>query len=495
VYALLGFLLPQAVQAQFSNGQDADFVIGQPNFTSSTANGGGISASTLNQPSQVVVDVANNKVYVADRANNRVLRFAYPITSNQPVAEAVLGQADFTSGSNAATQSGMYRPNALAIGPGGRLWVSDGSNHRILRFDAAHTKGNGALADGVLGQADFTSSGSATTQNGLALPIGVYEDVSGHLWVANFHNHRVLRYDNAASKANGAPADGILGQADFTSSGIATTQSGMDSPAGLTVDATGRLWVADGSNRRVLRYDNAASKANGAPADGVLGQADFTSKVSANTQTTFKNAFGVAVDNSGRLYVNMGERILSFDNAASKVNGAPADGVLGATDFTTDGSGVTRSLFTFGNYQSNISIVDGVLYVGANANNRVLVFGIASVATIPTVGEWAMIVLTLSLFCVAVMYVRKPSVAVGGEHIGSPVQQMPVQNLFLDKEDFVFSAKWFFPLSFIVTAIVWGICVYFHETAVRDMIGTALTGIVGGYLLQLFALWATEEKK
>jgi hypothetical protein len=87
------------------------------------------------------------------------------------------------------------------------------------------------------------------------------------------------------------------------------------------------------------------------------------------------------------------------------------------------------------------------------------------------------------------MYVRNPSVAFWGEHIGSPVQSM-----MLSKEDFVFRAKWFFPLSFVVTAVVWSVCVYFHETAVRDMIGTALTGIVGGYFLQLLALWTAEKK-
>jgi hypothetical protein len=71
---------------------------------------------------------------------------------------------------------------------------------------------------------------------------------------------------------------------------------------------------------------------------------------------------------------------------------------------------------------------------------------------------------------------------------------MPVQSLFLNRQDFVFSAKWFFPLSFVTTAVVWIACVYFGETAVRDMVGTALTGIVGGYLLQLLTLWALEEK-
>jgi hypothetical protein len=137
--------------------------------------------------------------------------------------------------------------------------------------------------------------------------------------------------------------------------------------------------------------------------------------------------------------------------------------------------------------------VDGsVLYVGGSFNSptsRLFVTGTGpALTTIPTVGEWAMIVLTLSLFCVAVMYVRKPALVFTGSR-----QPTGNASMMLNKEDFVFNAKWFFPLSFVVTAVVWSSCVYFHETAVRDMIGTACTGIVGGYLLQLLAVWYFDD--
>jgi hypothetical protein len=158
--------------------------------------------------------------------------------------------------------------------------------------------------------------------------------------------------------------------------------------------------------------------------------------------------------------------------------------------------GLNGSVYGF--YGDVITVDNGVLYFGGDFTapaSRFFVFGSLPSTTIPTVGEWAMIVLTLSLFCVAVMYVRKSAFALhgAGQARGLPVQNMQ-QNLFLGKEDFVFSAKWFFPLSFIVTACVWSACVYCGETAVRDMIGTTLTGIVGGYLLQLLALWVMEKK-
>ena len=49
-------------------------------------------------------------------------------------------------------------------------------------------------------------------------------------------NRRVLRFDSAAFKSNGANADGVLGQPDFTSTLFNTAQNGMTGPSGVAVD-------------------------------------------------------------------------------------------------------------------------------------------------------------------------------------------------------------------------------------------------------------------
>jgi sugar lactone lactonase YvrE len=98
--------------------------------------------------------------------------------------------------------------------------VADTGNNRVLRFASSSALSNGAAAEGVLGQADFTSGsqnrGGGIAGNTLNAPYGIAVDEAGRLWVADLFNNRVLRFDSAASKANGADADGVLGQADFT---------------------------------------------------------------------------------------------------------------------------------------------------------------------------------------------------------------------------------------------------------------------------------------
>jgi sugar lactone lactonase YvrE len=361
-----------------SNGQAATLVLGQPNFTSG---GSAITQGGMHYADAVAVDLTTHKVFVADVGNNRVLRFAslYAL-NNGALAEAVLGQPNFTSAAAHTTQTGMNSPWGVFVDSSGSLWVGDEYNDRVLRFDHASTLASGAPANAVLGQPNFTSNTAQTTQNGMDEPVGVFGDASGRIWVADYVNSRVLRFDNAAAKSNGANADGELGQPNFTSNVTVTTQSGMTYPFSMTVDSGGRLWVTDTDNNRILRFDNAASKGNGANADGVLGQPNFTSNGFATTQNGMNVPEGVAVDNStGRLYVSDREnnRILVFNSAASLGNGADASNVLGQTSFTTSGYSASATTLS-GPTGLFFDPTAKVLLATDYYNSRALVYGTAT---------------------------------------------------------------------------------------------------------------------
>ena len=379
--ALLALLLiatPALAAFTPSNGQAATLVLGQPNFTSHDNH---TNQKGMFFPTSVAVDPATHKVFVVDYGNSRVLRFAsvYTLNNGAP-AEAVLGQPNFTSIATNTTQNQMSSPTSVFVDSGGRLWVADLQNNRVLRFDHAATLPNGANANGVLGQANFTSNiTNGTKRYRMCAPSGVFVDAGGRLWVTDAGNNRVLRFDNAASKANGANADGVLGQTSFIGDSEATSQNGMFGPSALAVDASGRLWVADEINARVLRFDSAASKANGANADGVLGQPDFISNSFFTTQAGMFNPNGVTVDNAtGRLYVSdhSNNRILVFNVAAGLANGADASFVLGQKDFTT-GSPNTSGVSSSGLNQPDgvfYDQADKVLWAVDTQNHRVLMY-------------------------------------------------------------------------------------------------------------------------
>ncbi len=321
----------------FVNGQPAVGVLGPADLVTRPA--ATVTASRFNGPNGVALDPATGKLFVADRGNHRVLRWASAAAyANGSAAEAVLGQPDFTTATVGVSAVKMNNPIGLCVDAGGRLWVGDFSNNRVLRFDGAATKASGSAADGVLGQPDFTTGSSATSAVKMNGPVGLWADGAGRLWVSNFNNHRVLRFDDAANKPNGAAADGVLGQLDFVTGTSGLTQSKLANPNAVYADGAGRVWVSDYANRRALRFDDAANKPNGAPADGVLGQPDFTTNTTGVTQSKFGFTRYVAGDAAGRLYVveEANNRVMIFNGAAGLANGAPADYVLGQATFTTN---------------------------------------------------------------------------------------------------------------------------------------------------------------
>ena len=79
------------------------------------------------------------------------------------------------------------------------------------------------------------------------------------LYVADTGNNRILGFRNAIGFTNGQFADIVIGQPDFVTTlpqGPANTTrtTGLASPAGMAVDASGNLYVMDAGNNRILRF-------------------------------------------------------------------------------------------------------------------------------------------------------------------------------------------------------------------------------------------------
>jgi hypothetical protein len=76
-------------------------------------------------------------VYVVDTANSRVLAFRNPFGTDT-VADAVFGQPSFKVGpcnSQGISATSMCVPRGGGVDADGNLYVADGYNHRVLRFD------------------------------------------------------------------------------------------------------------------------------------------------------------------------------------------------------------------------------------------------------------------------------------------------------------------------------------------------------------------------
>jgi sugar lactone lactonase YvrE len=418
------FVVPSLWGAPIGTNQAADFVIGQPGFTTipqlATP-----SAANLSNPRGVAVDPTTGKIFVADTNNNRVLRFASADSlSNGAAAEIALGQSDFVSKGFGTTATTMNSPCGVAVDGYGTLWVADTNNQRVLRFDNASSKTTGAAADGVLGQPDFVTNTVSfpPTQSSLTGPFCIAANKFGTIWIADPNVNRVLRFDYASAKADGADADAVLGQPDFVSYNppATPTKASMDSPDGVTVDADDNLWVVDSNNNRVLRFDHASIKPiAGASADAVLGQPLFTTNAAGVTQYGFSSPSGCAIDSNGTLWVSnfYNRRVLGFRNALTKANGALADVVLGQTAFDIVVSYLPPTASSISSPQQIAADSDGGIWVANLGDNRILRFHpkTAAIAT-PTPSPAPP---TLALSGKAAQHTAQPKAVVKGSAAGS----------------------------------------------------------------------------
>jgi len=170
----------------FNNGWNADICLGQAGMDEREPNRGefdNVQADSLSFPTGVHYDADNDRLFVVDQGNNRVLIWNKLPNSNGVAADVVIGQKDMQSREPNAGQGhrrpndvGLYFPTDVVCGNTG-LFVTDSGNHRVLYWETVPTE-NGQPADLVIGQADFRSNkhnrGQAAAAFTLNDPFGMY---------------------------------------------------------------------------------------------------------------------------------------------------------------------------------------------------------------------------------------------------------------------------------------------------------------------------------
>ena len=321
---------PSATAA--ANGQAADLVIGQPDFQTNGANYGGLDEGSLYHPTFLTVDVAGN-LWVADTFNHRVLQYADPAATDV-VADRVIGQTDFQTNEPdhlGLGPDGLNFPYGLAVEASGNLWVADYGNNRVLGY-ATPLIGD-TTADRVLGQPGFTTKDpnrGGRDDSSLNGPLGLSVDPMANLYVADFENHRFLKF-NVPFTGN-EKADRVWGQPDFEG-GIPNNgglgPNGLFRPEHGVLDARGTLWVSDRGNNRVLEYRRALTASRNA--ERAFGQPSLTESLPNNGglgAQTLSTPLGVAVDAAGNLWVADFEnnRVLRYDDPSAVAPPPPPGG-------------------------------------------------------------------------------------------------------------------------------------------------------------------------
>jgi hypothetical protein len=381
----------------------ASWVLGQPDFTTATTDDPfetempSPTASNLNAPGGVAFDAVNNRLYVADTGNHRVLVFASlffldPTSGalqieNGRAADFVVGQSSLLEG---RPNRGQSSPSALTLrSPGGvslsgnNLAVADTGNHRVLLYVTSPSSPQ-VLPAVALGQADFNSGlanrGGDADRGTLSGPTDVFVSAnfnvngsSGAVLAADTGNHRVLVWQST-SPLLGGPADVVLGQPDGTTTEPGVSATALGSPVGVAGDlATLRIYVADRDNSRVMIYDASAGIVDG-DAGEALGQATNddgeSNRGGEPGPETLSFPGDVELARTTLIVSDSGNhRILGYLGDSLPETHQDAERVVGQRDFAVGTPNARRTKLPTDGLQ-----IDGRLVVSDTGNHRVLIY-------------------------------------------------------------------------------------------------------------------------
>jgi sugar lactone lactonase YvrE len=179
-------------------------------------NGKGDGMDQLNEPSDVIVDKKNNSLIICDYGNRRVVRWSL---NNRTKGQTIISDI---------ACSGLKMDN------NGDLYVSDGRKCEVRRWRIGDQMGT-VVAGG---------NGKGYHLNQLNDPSSVFVDEDRSVYVSDYFNHRVMKWIKGAKE--GVVVAGGQGE------GISLTQ--LSGPNVMAVDHLGNVYVAESYNNRISRW-------------------------------------------------------------------------------------------------------------------------------------------------------------------------------------------------------------------------------------------------
>ncbi len=367
-----------------------------------SGDGGPATSANLNNPQGVALDSSGN-LYIADSNDNRI-RMVTPSGTISTVAGN--GNCCYSGDGGAATSAVLNNPRAVAVDSSGNLYIGDSSNHRIRKVSggiittiagtgsccysgdggpaisaqiqnpqalALDSSGNLYFADGSSRIRVISTSGTITTVAGgtccalgdggpatsasLSGAQGVAFDAAGNLYISDTYNNYRIR------KVSGGIITTIAGNGNFfyQGDGGPAASTGLGNPAGVTVDASGNVYIADYSNNRVRKV--ASGIITTLAGTGVTG---FSGDSGPAVNAQFNGPRALAFDSSGNLYVadanNARIRMISPSGTITTVAG-------NGCCYGGDGGAATSAQL---NYPSGVAVdAAGNMYIADSNNNRI----------------------------------------------------------------------------------------------------------------------------
>ena len=343
---------------------------------------GGVSsvsatADMLSDPRGIVLDSSRN-LYIAD-AGDHVIREVAASTGLLTTIAGTLDTNGFVDGV-AATKAQLDFPQGVAVDSSGNLYIADTGNNRIRELTPSTSKCPTSPTCFTIATIAGTGSAGYSGDNGPATsatlngPLSVALDSSGNLYIADTGNNRIRKLVLSTGVITTVAGNGTQCQIPSTPTpttcgdGGSATSAMLNTPAGIAVDSSGNLYIADQSNFviREVSGGNISTVAGSYVSGGGCQTLITTCSSGPATSAQLNNPQAVTVDSSGNLYIAD-----TGNNVIRKVSGGTIATVAGngTAGYGGDGRSPTDAEFISPNALTFDS--SGILYID-DAGNQVV---------------------------------------------------------------------------------------------------------------------------
>jgi trimeric autotransporter adhesin len=166
----------------------------------------------------------------------------------------------------------------------------------------------------------YSYTGTQAVSTSLRNPSGIYLDKLGNLYVADSSAHRVRMIAVGTGMMKTVAGTGV---ASCCNDGNLAVYASLNSPADVTVDVSGNVYIADTNNNRIRMVSDSSGIMQTVAGDGTVGSTgDGGSAISAK----LNRPYGVAVDVSGNVYI--------ADTFNSRIRMVVASGIISTLSIT-----------------------------------------------------------------------------------------------------------------------------------------------------------------
>jgi hypothetical protein len=288
------------------------------------------------------------------------------VHAQQVVTVGGTGTAGYNSDGISAKNAHLNNPRSVVVDTNGNIYVSDQQNHRVRRISNTGT----ITTVAGTGTAGYNGDAQSATSAQLNNPAGLALDASGNLYIADAGNHRIRKITSGTITTIAGTGTG-----GYNGDNITAPAAQLQNPYGVFVDNSSYVYIADMGNHRV-RVINAGT-GNIVTIAGT-GTSGYNGDNMTATSAQLFNPYSVTVDASGDLY------IADYGNyRVRKVSSGTITTVAGTGSFGYGGDYGPATSATVA--PVGLAANANVVYIADGLNNRIR--KIVSGTIIPVVGN------------------------------------------------------------------------------------------------------------